>query len=102
MTGGAGQDDDADVNSLINAIRTVAREDEKEAASLSTDAAPLLSEATRARIADQIVLAQAQEREQRTGAQPSGRNRPRTSRAGVRMRSACGARRVLGRGNPSS
>ena len=99
MTGGAGQDDDADVNSLINAIRTVAREDEKEVASLPAEAAPLLSEATRARITEQILGAQARIR---NGHSRPSRNRPRTSMAGVRMRSACGARRARGPGNPSS
>jgi hypothetical protein len=55
MTGGARGDDGEDVNRFLNAIRTVAREEDAEIASFPTELAPVLSAVTRTRIADQII-----------------------------------------------
>jgi hypothetical protein len=70
MTGGAGGDDGEDVNSLLNAIRTVAREEDAEIANLPAALSPVLSDVTRGLIADEIMRAQAREREQKTQPQP--------------------------------
>jgi hypothetical protein len=70
MNGGAGGEDGEDVNSLLNAIRTVAREDDAAIARLPSELSPALTDSTRAHIAAQILRAQAQERQEQQQQRP--------------------------------
>ncbi|MES1205863.1 MAG: hypothetical protein ABUS79_07995 [Pseudomonadota bacterium] len=60
-----------DMNSLLTAMRAIGREDDAEMARFPAELTPSLSEATRARISDQILLVQARERSTRDRSSPA-------------------------------